>query len=228
MSRGLILSPSMLSADFSCLGEELEKIVAGGAKYVHIDVMDGAFVPNISFGMPVMKSIQKWKEERGVNLIFDVHLMIEEPVRFIQEFKDAGADIITVHAESTKHLNRTIAAIKEADMKVGVALNPATPLSVLDYVLDDIDMILIMSVNPGFGGQSFIPQTMQKIKDTKALIGDREIDIQVDGGVNLKNAKEIIAAGANVLVAGSAVFGENTLEQCKEFKNLFFDIIMGG
>ena len=222
------LSPSILAADFTKLGEQIKEVENAGGDWLHIDVMDGLFVPSISFGMPVMKSIQKWKEERGVNLIFDVHLMIEEPVRFIQEFKDAGADIITVHAESTKHLNRTIAAIKEADMKVGVALNPATPLSVLDYVLDDIDMILIMSVNPGFGGQSFIPQTMQKIKDTKALIGDREIDIQVDGGVNLKNAKEIIAAGANVLVAGSAVFGENTLEQCKEFKNLFFDIIMGG
>ena len=224
MSRELILSPSMLSADFACLGQELDKIVKGGAKYIHIDVMDGAFVPNISFGMPVMKSLKKWKESNQADLIFDVHLMIEEPARFLYDFKEAGADIITVHAESTKHLNRTIAAIKEAGMKAGVALNPATPLSVLDYVMDDIDMILIMSVNPGFGGQSFIPQTMQKLKDTKAMIGDREIDIQVDGGVNLKNAKDIILAGANVLVAGSAVFGKNTLEQCKAFQDLFEDV----
>lgn len=224
MSKELILSPSMLSADFSCLGQELTQIVKGGAKYIHIDVMDGAFVPNISFGMPVMKSLKKWKETNQADLIFDVHLMIEEPARFIDDFKEAGADIITVHAESTKHLNRTIAAIKEAGMKAGVALNPATPLSVLDYVMDDIDMILVMSVNPGFGGQSFIPQTMQKLKDTKAMIGDRDVDIQVDGGVNLNNAKDIILAGANVLVAGSAVFGKNTLEQCKAFQNLFEDI----
>ena len=148
MSKELILSPSMLSADFSCLGQELTQIVKGGVKYIHIDVMDGAFVPNISFGMPVMKSLKKWKEAHQADLIFDVHLMIEEPARFIDDFKEAGADIITVHAESTKHLNRTIAAIKEAGMKAGVALNPATPLSVLDYVMDDIDMILVMSVNP--------------------------------------------------------------------------------
>lgn len=224
MGKNYILAPSMLSADFSCLGQELEQIVKGGAQYVHIDVMDGAFVPNISFGIPVIKSLKKWKEENKANLIFDVHLMIEEPARFLSEFKEAGADIVTVHAESTKHLNRTIAAIKELGMKVGVALNPATPLSALDYVLDDIDMVLIMSVNPGFGGQKFIPNTMKKIRSLRDMVKDKEIDIQIDGGVNLENAKDLIYSGANVLVAGSAVFGANTLGNCKAFMELFEDL----
>ena len=212
------LAPSILSADFSKLGEEIKTIDQAGAEYIHIDVMDGSFVPSISFGMPVMKIIRSMTD-----CVFDVHLMIDEPVRYLQDFKDAGADLITVHAEACKHLDRTVTAIKEMGLKAGVALNPATPLSVLDYVLEKLDMVLIMSVNPGFGGQSFIPYSLDKIRDLKKRIDDKglSIDIQVDGGVKLANAEEIIDAGANILVAGTAVFGGDAAENVKAFKEIF-------
>ena len=212
-----ILSPSLLSANFANLEKDLQDIKDGGAKYLHIDVMDGSFVPSISFGMPVMKSI------RGISdLVFDVHLMIDNPERYIKDFVDCGADIITVHAESTNHLNRVIMQIKESGLKAGVVLNPATPLSVLEHVLEYLDMVLIMSVNPGFGGQAYIPNTTAKIKALRKMIDERglNVDIEVDGGVKLSNVKEVLEAGANVIVAGSAVFNDKTLENTKAFMEI--------
>lgn len=212
------LAPSMLAADFNCLAEQIELIEEAGAEYLHVDVMDGNFVPSISFGMPVIASIRK-----NTKLIFDVHLMVEEPIRYLEEFKQSGADIITVHAESCKHLNRTIARIKELGCKAGVALNPSTPLNVLDFVLNELDLVLIMSVNPGFGGQAFIPNSLGKIKQLKKMAAKAgaKIEIEVDGGINTSNATDVLEAGVNVVVAGTAVFQGNIKENIIKFKEAF-------
>lgn len=211
------LAPSILSADFSNLIHDVIKVEKGGADMLHIDVMDGHFVPNITIGPLIVEALRPKS-----SLVFDVHLMIENPDSYIPAFAKAGADIITVHAEACRHLHRTIQNIKNQGVKAAVALNPATPLEALNYILDDVDMVLLMTVNPGFGGQSFIKSSISKIKALKAIISERglNIDIQVDGGINLNNLKEVAAAGANVIVAGSAVFGakdvENTVRAFKE------------
>lgn len=212
------ISPSVLSSDFSNLREEIKKIELGGADYVHLDVMDGIFVPNITFGSPVIKKIRN-----TTKLPFDVHLMIDRPERYIGDFVEAGADIITVHEEATIHLHRTIQQIKSCGKKVGVAINPSTPLQSIEYILDDIDMVLIMTVNPGFGGQSFISTMERKIKELRKIIDNNSlnIEIEVDGGVKLDNAKEIVGWGVDILVAGSAIFGgNNVVEKTKMFKNI--------
>ena len=211
------LSPSILAADFSRLGEQIHELDEAGAQSVHIDVMDGMFVPSISFGMPLMKSIRPCTDR-----IFDVHLMIEEPVRYIDDFAEAGADLITVHAEACKHLDRTIEAIKEKGLLAGVAINPATPLSAIEWVLPKVDMVLIMTVNPGFGGQKLIPYTLDKVRALRAMIekADLKTDIEVDGGINLENVTEAMDAGANIIVAGSAVFRGDVGENVERFLNM--------
>lgn len=216
----LKLSPSILSADFNILGKQIKEVEEAGATYLHIDVMDGNFVPSISYGMPVIKSIRK-----NTNLFFDVHLMVEEPDRFLQDFKDAGADMITVHYEANKHLHRTITRIKEMGLKAGVALNPSTPVRVLEYIIEQLDMVLIMAVNPGFGGQSFIPFSIRKIQELKQMVERLgiSIDIQVDGGISTANVREVIEAGANVIVAGTSVFNGNIKNNIEEFNNIFKD-----
>ena len=212
------LAPSILSADMGNLQKDIEKIVEGGTQYIHVDVMDGMFVPNISFGFPVLKAVRSMTDR-----VLDVHLMIADPDRYIDEFAEAGADIICVHAEACTHLHRTVQHIKQLGKKAAVALNPGTPVSAIDYVMEDIDMVLVMSVNPGFGGQKFIPSALRKIKEVKEMAQERGItnlDIEVDGGITLDNVLEVKEAGANIFVAGSAVFKGDCLENTKAFLEL--------
>ena len=201
----MILSPSLLSADCGHLAETLKNLEEAGVKWVHWDVMDGQFVPNITFGQHVIKGLRP-----ASGLFFDVHLMIEQPERYLADFKAAGADMLVVHTEATVHLQRTLAEIRRLGMKAGAALNPSTPLSVLDYVLEDVDMVLIMSVNPGFGGQKFLPATFRKVAELRTKLnaaGRSDCLVQVDGGVNVDNTGALTEAGADVLVSGSAFFG---------------------
>lgn len=204
------LAPSILSADFARLLEDVKKVEKAGCEYLHIDVMDGHFVPNITLGPAIVKSLRK-----DVNMVFDAHLMIENPDNYIKEFADAGCDIIVVHQEACTHLHRTIQNIKSHGVKAGVALNPATPIETIKYVLEDVDMVLLMSVNPGFGGQSYIPVVTKKIKELRALIDEMglDIDIEVDGGVKPSNISEVVNAGANVIVAGSAIFNSGDIDE---------------
>lgn len=208
------LSPSILSSDFGRLGEDIRIVDEAGADYIHVDVMDGMFVPSITIGMPVVKSIRNYTDK-----VLDVHLMIEDPDRYIVEFADAGADIITVHAEACRHLDRTVELIKSRSVMAAVALNPATDISVLEYILPKLDMVLVMSVNPGFGGQKFIPYSLDKIRNLKRMIDGRNlgVDIEVDGGINLDNVTKVIEAGANIIVAGSAVFNGDAASNVKAF-----------
>ena len=196
------IAPSILSADFTALGEAIARVETAGADLLHVDVMDGHFVPNLSIGPPVIESIRK-----RTRLPLDVHLMIEEPERWVETYIKAGADYVTVHAEASTHLERTLSLIREAGARSGVALNPSTPPEVLQYVLDDLDLVLVMSVNPGFGGQSFIPTAYEKIRRLRAMLADRPVLVSVDGGVKADNAGLLAQAGATVLVAGSAIFG---------------------
>lgn len=209
----MILAPSMLSADFKELGKEIRAIEENGAEYLHFDVMDGIFVPNISFGIPVLASIRP-----ATKLVCDAHLMITEPIRYIEAFKKAGADLITIHLEACEDVNATIAKIREQDMKVGISICPDTPVDALNEYLDKVDMVLIMSVHPGFGGQSFIPTSLDKIRELKSIIEEKgfSVDIQVDGGIGTNNVEDVIKAGANIIVAGSAIFKNDTAKNTRD------------
>ena len=204
------IAPSLLSANFYNLQDDLERLKKSGIKYLHLDVMDGNFVPNISFGLPIIKSVRK-----NTDFILDCHLMIEKPERYLEDFKNAGADILTVHQEATMHLQRTLAEIRRLGMKAGVSLNPSTSEETLKYIMDDLDLILIMSVNPGFGGQSYIESVNEKIKRVRKMIDESERDIilEVDGGVNKDNIKELEDLGVDLFVAGSAAFKNSEIEK---------------
>ena len=212
------LSPSILSADFSKLGNDIKLVEEGGADYIHIDVMDGHFVPNITIGPDVVKALRK-----TTNLVFDVHLMIENPDNFIEDFYNAGADIITVHQEASVHLHRTIQKIKSYGLKAGVSINPATPVSTLKDIIRDVDMVLLMSVNPGFGGQSLITNVKYKFQELTSMIEENnlDVDIEIDGGVTLNNLEEVLSWGAKVVVAGSAIYrSKDVVEETKKFKQI--------
>ncbi|MEG1133237.1 MAG: ribulose-phosphate 3-epimerase [Cellulosilyticaceae bacterium] len=213
------LAPSILAADFANLEKDIKRVEKAGATFIHVDVMDGHFVPNITLGAPIAKAVRKHIEG-----VMDVHLMISNPDMFLEDFKEAGTDILTVHIEACTHIHRTIQRIKQLGMKAGVSLNPGTPVSVIESIIDEVDMVLIMSVNPGFGGQKFIPYSLTKIAQVRemARARNKKLLIQVDGGVDLSNVEEVISAGANVIVAGSAVFSASDLDQrVVDFKEIF-------
>ena len=212
-----ILAPSILSADFAELGNEISRTIQGGADYIHIDVMDGIFVPSISFGMPVIKSIRK-----VTDMYFDVHLMIDDPGRYINEFKEAGADGLTIHAEACEDIGGTLKKIKDAGMDPALSIKPGTPVAAITEYLDQVKMILIMSVEPGFGGQKIIPETVDKVRELREIIDNNNYDvlIEIDGGINKDNVREIVDAGVDVVVAGSAIFKDDAKGNTEEFKRL--------
>lgn len=212
-----ILAPSILAADFKELGKEMKATEESGARYLHFDVMDGMFVPSISFGMPVLKSIHD-----ATNQVMDAHLMVQEPIRYVEAFQKAGADIVTIHLEACEDVEATIAKIRECGMKVGLSICPETEAKEVEHLLGKIDMLLVMSVHPGFGGQKFIPESLDKIRAIRSMINEQklDVDIQVDGGIYLTNVREVLDAGANIIVAGSAVFGGDPSQNTKDFMEI--------